>query len=317
MIPMCNGKQFWLTGVLVLALTWLAQAAPDQVTLSDGRVIAGEITFWGEHEIEITITLPFGKAAQPFKRSDVERVTLGWTEEEQALFNTTNYQDLAKLEALWDRKKIFLGVPETRVGEIGHRIVALHLGRGTKVGGKAALKWIEQLSGDWNPQRRATLDSLRISALVAAGELEKAEKAAEKLTALSGADELKVAAARIDKEFAQAQVLWGRRRQLEQEFPRWDLLPQKEEERRQLIHGALDRLLYPVVFHAELPGLCARGLVNAARIHLEIGQPEQAQRLAREVIEHFPEPDWVPQAKEIEAAAAKTLKTQNSKDRRS
>lgn len=286
----------WL---LAPGLGW-ADETKDVLVLQDGRQVLGRVKSLGPDRIVMELTVGAGTAEVPYQRQVVQKLTLGRSGEETRLLASNNPADVPALRAFWERRVPFLGVPESDSGEVGLKLARLLVAEGSPALAQEALAVIAAVeSGDWNAARKAEAPALRVSALLRAGLTEKAEAELAKLETVSGADETAVASAQIQQRLVRAEKAWRDLLALEEEFPRWDQIPEKRSERAHLINDALDNALYPAVFHAGFRGLAAEGLLLAARIYQRSGEPDRATVLLEEIVREFPEPELVPQAQDL------------------
>ncbi len=278
----------------------LADSSKDVIVLQNGQKVEGRIKSFGADRIVMELAVGGGTAEVPYQRQLLDKLTLGRSPEETRLLETNETKDLPALKAFWERRVPFLGVPESDSGEVGLKLVRLLLAEGSADSAKEALDLIARIeSGDWSSARRAAAPGLRVSALLKAGQTDKAEAELARLETVSGADEMAIASAQIQQRLVRAQKAWDDLIALEEEFPRWDLIPAKRNERAHLINDALDHALYPAVFHASFRKLSADGLFLAAQIYSRAGEPDRAAVLLEEIIREFPEPELVPKAQDL------------------
>ncbi|MFQ3670322.1 MAG: hypothetical protein SNJ84_02565 [Verrucomicrobiia bacterium] len=296
-------KRGWGLMVLgLLGLTGLAWADPtlDVLELKNGQQVEGRIKTFGEERIVMELTVGGGKAEVPYQRQLLSKLRLGRSAEEVRLLESTDTKDLVGLREFWERRAPFLGVPESDSGEVGLKLVRLLLAEGSEGSAREALELIARIeAGDWDGARRSEAPGLRVSALLRAGQTEKAEAELAKLETVSGADETAIATAQIQQRLVRAQKAWQDLLALEEEFPRWDQIPEKRSERAHLINDALDNALYPAVFHAGFRKLAADGLFLAAQIYQRAGEKERAAVVLEEIVNEFPEPELVPKVHDL------------------
>lgn len=299
--------------VLVLLLSWLPGARAHEIVLTDGQTVeADEIQLEGDKVIA-TATMGGGSAQIPYPRSRVELIRFSLTDEEARLLDSGDPARLGDFKALWLKRKPFLHMPETDSGAIALQYARLLVAQQDETLAREALQVAAEVAeGDWNDSRKREAVRLRISALAAAGRIEEAMREADAMESLGASDDAGLAEARVRSKFIQAELAWTQLKQLEEDWPKWHLMPEKREERTELLNRALDLYLVPVVAHAELETLCAEGLVQAGRIYLHLDRPEAAARCALEVIQYFPDPAFVGQARELQRKTKPTQQGNSS-----
>jgi hypothetical protein len=285
---------------LILPPLTLNAQTPDRITLSNGQVVEGKIKALTPDRIVMELSIGGGSAEVPYQRSLLEKLELGRSEAESALLRSNDTKDLPALRAFWEQRQPYLALPESDAGEVGLKLARLLIADQKKTTAREALALLEKIEQeDWNAARRGEIPSLRVSALLGAGQTEKAAAELSKMETVSGADESAVASAQIQQKLVQANQAWQNLQSLEKEFPRWDQIPAKRNERALLIQDALDHALYPAVFHAEFQSLAAQGLFLAAEVYQRIGDPDRAAVVLEEIVREFPEPELVPKANEL------------------
>ncbi|GAB4239079.1 MAG: hypothetical protein OHK005_00170 [Candidatus Methylacidiphilales bacterium] len=290
-----------------LCLGWLgltgslwAEGSQDVLELQNGQRVEGRIKAFTADRIVMELTVGGGTAEVPYQRQLLERLTLGRTAEESRLLASNDPKDIPALQAFWERRIPYLGVPDSDSGEVALKLIRLFLAEGSKASAQQALDLISQVeAGDWNTARKGEAPGLRVSALLKAGQTDKAEAELAKLETVSGADETAIASAQIQQRLVRAQRAWDDLIALETEFPRWDQIPEKRSERAHLINEALNNALYPAVFHASFRKLSADGLFLAAQIYAKAGEPDRAVVALEEIIREFPEPELIPKAETL------------------
>jgi hypothetical protein len=155
-----------------------------------------------------------------------------------------------------------------------------------------------RLPGDKQPLQ-AKIQAVQIRLLLQAGRTEEAEKIA---SGLPQGEAPELAEARVLLDLLAAQKSWQALRQLEEEWPKWRQMPEKEEERRLLLNEALNRNLAVVVDHPRLADLCAQALLGAAEAYAHTGQREEAILRVREIIDWYPTEPYRTKAAELAAS---------------
>ncbi len=268
----------------------------DRITTPDGQSIEGTIIRRDDRGITIRSSVGGGTAEIPYPHERIQSIRFARPPElDRAIENLTGNLLLPE----WERRKAFLDIPGSDAGEIGLAL-ARSLVQSDADGARQALALIDTIrNADVPPQIKADAAAIRLNALAAAGEVEQALKEAEAMEDIAGADERSLQASQIRARFLQARLAWQQLLELEEEWPRWQLMPDKREERRALLHKALDTYLEAAAFHAYHPALCAEGLWHAVEIYQQTGRPEEAEKRAREIMDRYPDPAFLARAKEF------------------
>lgn len=286
--------------ILLAAVFWAGSLRADQIELVSGEALSGKVKRIDGDSIRVEMSIGGGSAEAPYKMALIKKIVFERSPEEEALVRSVKPSDLPELMSLLEKRRPYFKIAGTDGGEIVLRIVKLQLADGKKTSAKDALLLLEMLDKeDWSAARKAQIPALRISALLKSGQTEKASAELDKLESATGADESAVAEAQVQGSFLKAQKAAQALLDLESEFPRWDLMPEKRAERRRLIQAALDHYLYAAVFRPEFRELAAQGLYQAALLNVKINDPDQARIMAEEIIKEFPEPEFAAQAQEL------------------
>jgi len=79
---------------------------------------------------------------------------------------------------------------------------------------------------------------------------------------------------------------------LEKEHPRWEEDDEVRPDRDDLFHRAVDRFLWPHLFHATREEVAARGLFAAADLYAYAGEIEAARDRWKDLIELYPDSSY-------------------------
>lgn len=293
-------KKIRLGFILLAALPLALPLRADQIELVSGETLSGKVKRLDGDSVRIEMTIGGGSAEAPYKLSLIKKINFERSPEEEALVKSVKPSDLPELMSLLEKRRPYFKIAGTDGGEIVLRIVKLQLAEGKKTSAKDALALLEMLDkDDWSAARKAQIPGLRISALLKSGQTEKASAELDKLEGATGTDESAVAEAQVQGSFLKAQKAAQALLDLESQFPRWDLMPEKRTERSRLIQAALDNYLYAAVFRPEFREAAAQGLYQAALLNVKINDLTQARFMAEEIVKEFPEPEFVAQAQEL------------------
>lgn len=299
--------------VLVIVFAWLPETRAHEIVLKGGQIVeADEIRIEGDKLITVA-SIGGGTAQVPYPMSRVESIRFSLSEAQAALLESGDSSRLGDLKAFWLSRRPFLGVPGSDAGAMALHYARLLVAQQEEALAREALALAAEVAeGDWNESRQRDAMRLRVSALAAAGRIEEAMQEADAMESLGATDDTGLAEARVRSKFIQAELAWNQMKQLEKDWPKWHLMPEKRAERTELLNRALDLYLFPVVAHSELQSICAEGLVQAGRIYLHLDRVEHAQRCALEVINYFPDPAFVGQAREIQRKTNQTQQGNSS-----
>ncbi|MEO0453542.1 MAG: hypothetical protein AAFY98_05330 [Verrucomicrobiota bacterium] len=277
--------RFAMTWRMLVMLGLSASTAfSDVLTLVDGETLEGKIISKGESALTVEVTRGGGKAQLQMPLERIEAIT----------FDSHQAKTLEELKALWIQREPYLEMKGADSSEVGIAYASALIATGDVEQARVAVELTETI------QERATKKSdqinaaqVRLSALAAAGEVDRALAEAQSLESLGSSETDELAKARVRNRFVQAEVAWKAKQQLESDWPKWHLMPEKRAERRKLINQALDQYLFPVAHHADLNEFCAEGLARAMQIYQDLGMIDEAVHRAEEIVNHFPAPAYL------------------------
>jgi tetratricopeptide (TPR) repeat protein len=273
------------------------------LTLKSGEELpANEVLIRGDKMI-IRSTVSGGSAEVPYPLELVEKIEFTLTAQEAELMDAADSgtDQLAGLRALWQKRLPFLSIPESDTGMIGLQLARLLVATQDKNLATEALALAATVrENDWKTSRQKEALGVRIAALAASGRIDEAMKEADALQSMGASDDQSLAGARVRSKFLEAELAWIKFQQLEADWPKWHLMPEKRVKRMNHLNRALDHYLFPVIAHPELPGFCAEGLVQAATIYIHLGKTARARACLEEVIDYFPDPTYLRRARDLE-----------------
>ena len=291
--------------ILCVFVLGLSPGCADDLWLKNGERIAGVICQTDGKAVTLESSQGAGKAQVPYPVALIRKIHFS-TGAETA-------KDREGLKVLWAQRSPFLALPESNSGEIGLAYARRLLGDESSKSDQyqqafdiAAM--VEK--GDWMLSRRTEAAGLRLSAMARMGRADQAMEEASKMENLTGVDEDTLAELRVRARLIQAESAWAKLRQLEKDWPKWNLMPAKRIEREVLLNAALDGFLFPAAFHAELKKLCAEGLCRAAEISCLMGDGDRnfAALCVREVVEYFQDPEFKSRAEALARENKLTVK---------
>jgi len=283
----------------------LTTAAGDVVHLLDGSQRQGTVQAYDGHALTLSVQVQSGTATTRLPAHIIERVEVVATPEEQAALADPHSENITILKALWARH----GVMGGRRGNKAHPVAEALARAISKQGAPNAPEQLAALAqqsarlpGE-NTVLAAKMKGAQIRLLLQAGRTHEAEQLASGLEKLSsGENEApELTEAKVLLDLLAAQKSWQALGKLEQEWPKWRQMPEKVEERRQLMNEALNRNLAIVVDHPRLKDLCAQALLGTVQVYVHIGQREEALQRAKEIIDWYPWEPYRTKATEIVA----------------
>lgn len=284
----------WCLGVFV------QNSAAHEVTLQNGEVIQADEFLIQADKLVVRSSIGSGTAEVPYPLDLVKTIRFALTKEEADLLESCGVSRISELRELWGQRLPYLSIPESDSGWIALRLAKLLVSTKNQENATEALEIVKTVrEGDWKASRQQEALGVRVSALAASGRIEQAMREADALESLSELDDLELARTRVRSKFIQASVAWSEFEKLETDWPKWHLMPEKRKERLQHLNRALDQYLFPAVVHPELKEMAAEGLVQAASIYIRLGKNDRARICVDEVIQYFPAPAYISQAKEL------------------
>lgn len=295
----------FLSFLLVLAAV---PASADIVHLLDGGQREGTVKSYDGQALTVSVQVQSGRAETRIPNGIIERVEILPTTEEQAALDDPSGGNVGILAGLWERHGVMGGRRGSKAFPVAEALGEAIAKQGAKDAPERLSDLAKQcgrLPGD-RTAIEAKIRGLQIRLLMQAGRTEDAEQiAAELRKSPAGQSESpELAEARVLLELLAAQKSWQALRKLEEEWPKWRQMPEKEEERRRLLNETLNRNLLVVVDHPRLKDLCAQGLLGAAEAYAHSGQHEEARQRAREIIDWYPAEPYRTKAAELVASLA-------------
>jgi hypothetical protein len=299
------------TAALLLLAAGSLSAFGDELQMKDGQVFSGTVMATDGKTVTLQMKIGAGQAEVPYPLSNIAGITFTNTSEQAALLNGGDVANLPRVQAVWEQRKPYLGIQGSDTGSWGLQQVRLLLAKKTKKAAEEALKICAEVEkGDWSAERRSESLRLRLSALAAAGRAEQAMAEAEQMQDARGEDEAALAAARVQSHLVKADLASAKLAELEKDWPKWPLMPEKRRERTTLLHTALDGFTFAAVFHPELLQPSAEGLWKAAELAERAGYPDEAWKALQEIVNWFPEPFYKSKAEERLRALEKNQPSQ-------
>lgn len=272
----------------------------DTLFLNNGQVIQGTILKTDGKTITLQMVVGGGSAEIPYPLANIKKILFQDGAEIEKLLSSTDLEQLDAVQKLWEKRKPYLALSESNSGAVGLHYVRMLLDKKTKKAAQEALEIANQINQeDWLTSRKSDAQRLRLTALAASGKVEQAMAEAETMQQATGADEEGLSLARVQAQLTQATLTEIKLKELEKDWPKWNLMPEKRRLRTELLNKALDGYVYTAVFHPELKSKAAEGLWSALELYQRIGRLENALVLADEILVWFPETEYKSKAEQI------------------
>ncbi len=288
------------------ALTLAASASADVVLFQDGKREEGEVLGVRGDGIRVAQQVSAGRIEINVPADRVKQVAFALSPSLRDALANPSSSNSAELAQLWNRHLPYVGVVDT--GATAAALAYLNALALSK--DDASAQRILDLESEMDklvaadPSAAPEITGLTAIALIRLGRTEEALDLAQKLDTMGedigGANREALASARILATFTRAGDAWNRLRQLDIDWPKWHLMPEKRRERLELTDSALDGYLTPSVLFPENQERAAEGLLKAAEIERYLGDDEQAVVYAREILDWYPD---TPFQKEAQALA--------------
>lgn len=285
----------------VLVSTVLAQSSPPrtEVIFTDDSRTQGRLEALPDGGIRIHTASQFGEVSSAVPLERIKRIDFSLSETERQVLTEPERADEETARALWQRLEPYAHIPSD-AARAGSAYATVLLRSGDAEKSRQASVVIDQLARNTthDPELATGLRVMQITAAIAQNELDAARTLIEQLTENATEDapetlrRAEVQLHLIDADLARADL-----EALVEEWPKWELMPEKIEERRQLIARSLRGYLRPAALYPEFSNLTAEGLSKAVSLYESLGLIDEAQRRATELIEEYPDAPDVQQAR--------------------
>lgn len=259
----------------------------DVFFMRDGSQRVGRLIGVDENQFRLQRQVLPGQAAATISmpRDQIERVVFASSADREQFLAAGESADVLLAARYWGAGERYLDLPRSPSAQVGLVYASLLLGSGNPATRERALE-IYRLIEDkaWSPEDRATARRGRLRALIATGRAQEAIAEAEEL-AHSSEDPAVLIEARYILATASATQL----REIEEANPRWEEDRFIRPERIRLYNEALDRFLYPVLFHGSVIEPSARGLWAVIELYQDGSEVPAALEVARDLLSLYPE----------------------------
>ena len=296
-----------------LLILSILPAGGDIVRLLNGGEREGTVKSYDGQGLTLSVRVQSGMAETRIPAGIIERVDIIPTGQEQEALADPRADNVLTLSGLWARHGILGGRRGSKAYPVAEALAEAIARQGAKDAPEQLVKLAKECSrlpGD-KTLLEAKIKAIQIRILMQAGRTEEAERIATALkNSPAGRSEApELAEARVLLDLLAAQKSWQALRQLEEDWPKWRQMPEKEEERRRLLNETLNRNLVVVVDNPRLTDLCAQALLGAAEAYAHSGQREEALQRAREILDWYPAEPHRTKAEELVASLASSANT--------
>lgn len=277
-------KRFFL---LALVCCTSPAGAQDLVVLKSGEKVSCRIDDYTDSLLNVTLAGAAGTAGTARRTLNaglVEFVEFGFRPGEEEAYANRGQESATDLQKWWDYWFPHLHRPRSRAAAWGVAFANALLREDPSHGAERALSLFDHvIAKAWSPEEATAARQGRLRALMAKGDLTTATTEARRL-----AEETEDPGLLIEVEHLLAMADFEALRKLEEEHPRWDEDDEVRPQRNELYQRALDRFLYPHLFHATREEVAARGLDAAAELLLHGGEREEARARWEDLLKLYP-----------------------------
>ena len=279
---------FHMAILLVLSAPLLS--AQDVLFMKNGDRRSGRLTGLDDQQFRFQVPLPPPPGAAPvfasvsIRRGDVDRIEFGADPALEDLLKSADVEQLADVEARWNKAEPWLPVPRSPAARIANALGNLLLQTGDPAQAAHALELFKKIeAGAWSPSDKMCARQGRLRAMVATGNAGEAVREAGELASATENPAVLIEAKHLLASAADASL-----RRLLTDNPRWEEDPRVIPERHRLYNEALDLYLYPSLFAGSESEAAARGLWGAAGIYILAGESQKALECARDIATLYP-----------------------------
>ena len=272
--------------LMVLILVLGNASAEDIVHVKSGGALHGKILELNEVRLRIRVPLAggAGSSTRTMPMKLVRMIDFDPVEGELKLIDAGKKAPRNELSRLWERERVYLGLPNSNAGGIGIQLAGICLAtsdRDNHVKARNLYEVIEQ--EDWNAKRRALAKRGRLKALVKLGAAEEVLAEAKRIASDDDDPGLLLDAKHVITlaDFERFSKLIG-------DNPKWIEDEGVREKVEENYHTLVDRFLEPFLFYGTESVAAARGLWYAAKTYELIGQESRALECLSDLEKLYP-----------------------------
>ncbi len=286
-----------LTATLILA-TLSTAARADEIVFINGARKSGNITSTAGGKISLKVEIGSGFAETAFALNDVKFVEFTPAPAEAEALQTPAAKDIGTLGNMWKLREPLLGKVRSDAPDVALALARAFLADKSKERAERALALLDSAlaKGDLSQSERGALMQTKISALAAIGRIEEAATLMDGMPEIDPAASAALMRNRVELELTRGTIARQNLAALEEEWPKWQLMPEERERHRRLFDQAISSFLYPAALHPEMRDLTASGLFEAAEVFAEQGRPKEASARLEDIVQFYPEPEFLAKA---------------------
>ncbi|MCS7063023.1 MAG: hypothetical protein NZM04_03075 [Methylacidiphilales bacterium] len=268
----------------------------DKILLKSGQEETGRILKLDKNQVHFEKQIGAGSAILTYDLNLIEKLTFTPSEDERKLLLSQDPQNITAVETIWQQRRPFLPIPESDAWQWGLQLARLMLELQDPTKADPIENIIQTVAEKtWLPNIKEKTAPLLLQLALLRGETEKALNLAQELSETAPDNLNLIAESKWVLALSQLQKV----KELETEFPRWSIMPEKTRERRALIDAAIDNILFPVVFIPDHQELVARSFHKLISIYMVLNDRESAIKAAQEIVNYYPHPTYLPAAKDF------------------
>jgi hypothetical protein len=268
--------------------------AQDTITLKSGETEIGKILSLENNQLLFQKQIGTGSAQLNYNIDLIEKINFSLDEKQTALIKSRDPQNISQVTNLWEQRRPFLSIPESDSWQWGLHLARLKIALNDSSQAEDIERLINLIAqNSWHPQTKEKIPALLLELALLRGETEKALSMAQELSEIAPDNMNLIADAKWILGLSQIKQA----QQLETEFPRWQIMPEKVRERRILLDSALENILFPVVFIPSHEEFVPRALDKAIEVYMILDQRTSAIQAAQEIVQYYPHPTYLQSAK--------------------
>lgn len=283
-------------------LALLPPARADELFLKNDTVKSGEIVSTSDGRVSLRVQVGAGFGVAGYAFDSLKKVGFTPTPAEQKMMSNPGASDVAVLRRMWELREPLLGQVESDAPTVATALSRALLADTDPERAREALALLEKAlaRGSLTPAEQSALLQSTAAALMGAGRVDEAVKLLDTMPEIDPAASAAIIENRVRLELIRGDLALGKLRALEEEWPKWELMPEEREQHRRLLHEALSAFLFPAAIHPENRAVTADGLYRAAQLFASVERPEDALRRVDEILSFYPEPVFAKKAAELQ-----------------
>lgn len=284
--------------LFIWALGIAAAAGLDIVTLKDGRLVKGRLSYVADEKLKIRMMIAgprgTGSSMRDVPMDRVDWIDFEMTPLDEQILRAPGEVSKSELHLHWGERSVRLENPRSKAGEFGLAYAGRLLDGGVDAEVEDAIRVFGIIEKrDWHAGRRGAARVGRLRALMALGRADEAVVEAKIL-----AEETEDPGLLIEARYVLALAEFEELKELEKENPRWEEDIEVRPAREALFHRTVDRHLFAYLYFGSEEEVAARGLWGAREVLEFGGDRERARACARDIVELYPESTYAVRARD-------------------